>query len=105
MIKKDKPKIGNLIPKVEVNHSFESADKKEAEHKELKEIVSSNNDKRVAGRPTIGKSKATNKIAFVVDDEMLEYLESLTTKPDRTPNAVAKKLFIRDLEMHHNAKK
>ncbi len=61
--------------------------------------------KKAAGRPTVGKSKATNKIAFVVDDEMLEYLENLTTKQNRTPNAVAKKLFIKDYEMHYNAKK
>ena len=32
---------------------------------------------------------------------MLDYLKSLTIKQDRTTNAVAKKLFTRDYEMHH----
>jgi hypothetical protein len=53
-----------------------------------------------AGRPVTGKSKATNKIAFMVDDEVLEYFESLTDKKDRTPNAVAKKLLMSNYEIH-----
>ena len=100
MLKKDKPKITDLVQKVEVAHSFESADKKEAEHKELKEIATSVAKK--AGRPLKGKSKAKNKIAFVVDDEQLEYLESLTNRKERTPNAVAKKLFLANYELHKN---
>jgi len=53
-----------------------------------------------AGRPITGKSKATNKIAFMVDDEVNDYLETLTDKKDRTPNAVAKKLLMAHYEIH-----
>ena len=53
-----------------------------------------------AGRPVTGKSKATNKIAFMVDDEVNDYLETLTDKKDRTPNAVAKKLLMAHYEIH-----
>ena len=98
MIKKDKPKIGDLVKKVEVEHSFEVADKKEAEHKQLKEIVSS----KKGGRPLQGKSKATHKIAFYVNDEQLDYLENLTNRKERTPNAVAKKIFLAHYELHSN---
>jgi hypothetical protein len=101
MVKK-KLNINEVCDQEHIN-TFENADQKVKEHLALKEIVEKTTDKK-AGRPTVGKSKATNKIAFVVDDEMLEYLESLTDKKDRTPNAIAKKLFIRDYEMHHNAK-
>jgi len=83
-------------------NAFQNADTKENEHKELKHIVTNGPTEKKAGRPITGKSKATNKIAFMVDDEMLEYLESLTTKQDRTPNSIAKKLFVRDYELHKN---
>jgi hypothetical protein len=53
-----------------------------------------------AGRPMVGKTKATNKIAFMVDDETLAYLETLTDKKNRTPNAVAKKLLMSNYEIH-----
>ena len=97
--KKKKISIHEATAKEHIN-TFENADQKVKEYIALKEIVE-NNTSGKSGRPTAGKSKATNKIAFVVDDEMLDYLESLTTKQDRTPNAVAKKLFIRDYEIHH----
>ena len=100
MIKKTKPKIGDLVPKIEVENSFEGADAKEAEHKELKEIVASKSEEKKAGRPIQGKSKATNKIAFYINDEQLEYLESLTNRKERTPNAVAKKLLLAHYELH-----
>jgi len=102
MIKKDKPKIGDLVSKVEVSHSFEGADAKEAEHKELKEIVEAKNGEKKAGRKMKGKSKAAHKIAFYVNDEELEYLESLTNRKERTPNAVSKKILISHIELHLN---
>jgi hypothetical protein len=97
MLKKTKPKIGDLVPKVEVANSFEAADKKEAEHKELK---ASKSEEKKAGRPLQGKSKSTHKIAFYVNDETLDYLESLTNRKERTPNAVAKKLLLAHYELH-----
>lgn len=100
MLKKQKPKIGDLVPKVEVSNSFEGADKKESEYKELKEIAASKTEKKKAGRRIQGKSKATHKIAFYVNDEQLEYLENLTNRKERTPNAVAKKLFLAHYELH-----
>ena len=100
MLKKQKPKIGDLVPKVKVENSFEGADAKEAEHKELKEIVASKNGEKKAGRPLQGKSKTTHKIAFYVNDEILDYLESLTNRKERTPNAVAKKLLLAHYELH-----
>jgi len=84
--------------------AFTEADAKEQDHKNLKEIVAGGNDKKVAGRPVAGKSKATNKIAFMVDDEVLEYLESLTDRKDRTGNAVAKKLLMSNYEIHKKTK-
>jgi hypothetical protein len=79
-------------------NTFEGADAKAKEHQELKAGVTQQDKK--AGRPTAGQSKATNKIAFVVDDEQLAYLESLTSREFRTPNAVAKKLFLANYEIN-----
>jgi hypothetical protein len=100
MLKKQKPKIGDLVPKVEVSQTFEGADAKEAEHKELKEIIASKNGEKKAGRPMEGKSKTKHKVAFYVNDEQLEYLESLTNRKERTPNAVAKKMIVSHIELH-----
>jgi hypothetical protein len=83
---------------------FTKADEKEQDHRNLKSIVAGSDDKKVAGRPIAGKSKATNKIAFMVDDEVLEYLESLTDRKDRTGNAVAKKLLMSNYEIHKKTK-
>lgn len=82
----------------ETIHTFEGADQKEKEHQELKS--SNGKEEKKAGRNVMGKSKATNKIAFVIDDEQLEYLESLTDRKDRTPNAIAKKIFIANYELN-----
>lgn len=78
-------------------NTFEGADAKAAELENLKSGVTQQ-DKKV-GRPTAGQSKATNKIAFVVDDEQLAYLESLVSREFRTPNAIAKKLFLANYEL------
>jgi len=96
---KERKKL-NIHEACEQNHinTFDEADRKEKMFKELQNIVGKKEKK--AGRPTIGKSKATNKIAFMVDDETLSYLESLTDKKDRTPNAVAKKLLMANYEVH-----
>jgi len=96
-MKKKKLGINDAIEHTPI-HSFEGADKKAQEYEELKNGVTQQVKK--AGRPTVGKSKATNKIAFMVDDEVHEYLESLTDKKDRTPNAVAKKLLMANYEIH-----
>jgi len=102
---KDKKKLGiNAVLEHEHINTFENAEAKEQYHKQLKQEVQSKTETKKSGRPTAGKSKATNKIAFVVDDEQLEYLESLTDRKDRTPNAVAKKLFLANYEIHKNGK-
>jgi phosphopantothenoylcysteine synthetase/decarboxylase len=102
MIKKQKPKptLDELIPKEDVKQSFEDADKKEAEYKELKEIVATAANGKKAGRPLQGKSKTRHKITFYINDEQLDYLESLTNRKERTPHAVAKKLFLAHYELH-----
>jgi len=81
-------------------NTFEGADAKAQEHKDLKSGVTDQLKK--AGRPTVGKSKATNKIAFMVDDEQLEYLKSLMNYEQKlsSPNAVAKKLFLSNYEIN-----
>ena len=70
--------------------SFKKVEDKKVEVDNLKKQV----EEKKAGRPKNGKSKARNKIAFYVDDEQLEFLENLTTREDRTPNAVVKKIFL-----------
>ncbi len=92
--------INAVLGKSSLN-SFAAADKKEEEHKILKEIVL-NDNKGKSGRPVRGKSKATNKIAFVVDDEQLAYLKSLINYDNKilSPNAAAKKLFLAAYEIH-----
>jgi|AMQJ01.1.fsa_nt_gi hypothetical protein len=94
---KQKLSLDEALSQQQIN-TFEGADAKAKEHQELKAGVTQQDKK--AGRPTAGQSKATNKIAFVVDDEQLAYLESLTSKEFRTPNAVAKKLFLSNYELH-----
>jgi hypothetical protein len=94
---KEKLSLNDALKQEHIN-TFEGADAKAQEHKELKSGVTEQLKK--AGRPAIGKSKATNKICFVIDDEQLEYLESLTSKEARTPNAIAKKLFVSNYELH-----
>jgi len=68
-----------------------------------KEFDDATNPKiKKAGRPNIGKTKATHKIAFVVDDEQIAYLKNLINydKKLSTPSAVAKHLFVRDYDLH-----
>jgi len=89
--------IDDVLDQDHIN-TFEKADK---EAQEIKELKSNNtDDKKSAGRKKMGKSLSKNKITFYVDDEQLEYMESLTNKKERTPNAIAKKLFVRDYELH-----
>ena len=82
--------------------TFEGADRQAQEHKELKSIKDTTKEQKTAGRPLKGKSKATNKVYFVVDDEQLEYLESLVDYKRKltSPSAVCKMLFVRDYELH-----
>lgn len=82
--------------------TFEGADKQAKEHKELKSIKDTTEEQKTAGRPLKGKSKATNKVYFVVDDEQHEYLKSLMDydKKLTSPSAVCKMLFIKDYELH-----
>jgi hypothetical protein len=94
---KKKLSLNEALEQKHIN-TFEGAEAKAQEHEDLKNGVTVQVKK--AGRPTVGKSKATNKIAFMVDDEVLSYLESLTDKKDRTPNAVAKKLLMANYEIH-----
>jgi len=84
----------------EAINTFEGAEQKAQEHNNLKESVTQQQNK--AGRPIAGKSKATNKIYFVVDDEQFEYLKSLMNYDLKlnSPSAVCKMLFVRDFELH-----
>jgi len=102
MLKKPKKTIDEIVPKVEVEHSFEKADQEAKEHEELKEVAKTITKK--AGRPLAGKTPTRHKIAFYVNDEQLEYLESLTNRKERTPNAVAKKIVINAYELHNKEK-
>jgi len=57
-----------------------------------------------AGRKMQGKSLTKHKIAFYVDDEQLNYLNSLIVNGRgsklKTENAVAKEIFLKDYEIH-----
>jgi hypothetical protein len=81
--------------KKEDAHTYEEAQKKADELKTLKEETPL---EKKAGRPMEGKTKAKNKIAFYVNDETLEWLESKTDRKKRTPNAVSKKLIMNIFE-------
>lgn len=96
---KQKLSLDEALNQQQIN-TFEGADAKAKEHQELKAGVTQQDKK--AGRPTAGKSKATNKIAFVVDDEQFEYLKSLMNYDLKlnSPSAVCKMLFVRDFELH-----
>jgi len=78
--------------------TFEDADKQAKEIKELKNTTG----QKKAGRPIQGKSKATHKIYFVVNDEQYDYLKSLMDydKKLNSPSAVAKMLFLKDYDIH-----
>lgn len=58
---------------------------------------------KTAGRPLKGKSKATNKIAFYVDDETLEWLSLGIDRKKKiaTENAVAKEKLMVLFEMEN----
>jgi len=80
--------------------SFSKAEKAKNMIDELQKKVNENEEIKKVGRPKNGKSKAKNKIAFYVDDEQLEFLENLTTREDRTPNAVVKKIFLANYKIN-----
>lgn len=92
--------------KHEAVHTFEGADEKAKAHKELSSIVKKNgaveSQLKKSGRPLKGKTKATNKIYFVVDDEQYEYLKSMIDydKKLTSPSSVAKMLFVKDYDTH-----
>ena len=71
------------------------------------EVLKSNNPKN-AGRPVAGKSKTTNQIRFIVDDETYEWLLRQTVKPDgmpakqRTAHAVGKKIVMAQYELSNS---
>lgn len=94
---KEKLKIDEVLGHEQIN-TFEEAEKSAQEIKQLK--AQANTQIKKAGRPVAGKTKATNKIAFVVDDDVLDYLWSLADRTLRTPNAVAKKLLMANYEIH-----
>ena len=95
-MEKKKPSLKDIVAKEDV-HTYEQAQKQKDK---LKQVEDSNSSK--VGRKMLGKSKATNKITFYVDDEQLEYLISLVDYKAKkaTPSAVAKELFIRDYDLH-----
>lgn len=67
--------------------TFEDADRKHRESNKKEEI-------NKGGRPIKGSGKATNKIAFHVDDEILEKLESMINFPkEKSASAVCKRLI------------
>jgi urease accessory protein UreF len=74
-------------------HTFEGADQKAEILKNLEEVK--------VGRKRLGKSTVKHRVYFYVDDEQLEYLESLTNRKSRTPSAVAKKMFLKNYEMYN----
>lgn len=65
---------------------------------ELKDKLEPN---KKAGRPTKGKSKAINKIAFMIDDEQLNKLKTMRSIKEKlkTANAVAKKILLQYVEV------
>ena len=67
--------------------SFEEADKKETR-------------KNKGGRPMIAKTPSNRPIRFVVDQELEDWLESMTGRKEKTPSAVAKKILLNYYEMH-----
>jgi len=88
---KKKPSLKDLVKKDDAM-TFEKA-------QELKDKAKAT-EKAKVGRKMLGKSKATNKITFYVDDEQYAILKSKLDydKKLSTPNAVAKHLLIKILD-------
>ena len=97
MLQKKKLGINDAIEHTPI-HSFEGADKKAQEHKDLKAGVTQQVNK--GGRPLAGESKATEKVAFHIPKEVKDWLETLTGVGKRTPNAVIKEILMREYEIH-----
>lgn len=97
MLKKKKLAIGDAIEHTPI-HSFEGADKKAQEHKDLKAGVTQQVNK--GGRPLASESKATEKVAFHITKEVKAWLETLTGVGKRTPNAVIKSMLMKEYEIH-----
>jgi len=85
---KEKKRIGidDVLGEVEKPiMNFEDADRKHQESK--KEEINK------GGRPIKGSGKATNKVAFHIDDEAWQKLESMIDFPkEKSVNAVCKRL-------------
>lgn len=73
--------------------TFEEADKK---------MISDEPKKKKGGRPMIAKTPSNRPIRFVVDQELEDWLESLTGRKEKTPSAVVKKILLNYYEMHKN---
>lgn len=97
MFKKKKIAIGDAIEHTPI-HSFEGADKKAQEHKDLKASMTQQVNK--GGRPLAGESKATEKVAFHIPKEVKAWLETLTNTKERTANAVIKKIIMQQYEVY-----
>lgn len=90
---KDRMSIDDVLGDVEVPVvSFEEADRRESVDKTVEGV-------NKGGRPIKGRSKATNKVAFHIDDETLAWLEGMTNTKERTPNAVIKKILTNQYEL------
>jgi hypothetical protein len=71
--------------------SFEEADKKESGEQQKK---------NKGGRPMIAKTPSNIPIRFVIDQELEDWLESMTGRKEKTPSAVVKKILLNYYEMH-----
>lgn len=96
-MKKKKLNINDAVEHTPI-HSFEGADAKEQEHKDLKNGVTHQVNK--GGRPLAGESKATEKVAFHIPKEVKDWLETLTGVGKRTPNAVIKEIVMNEYNLH-----
>ena len=90
-MKKKKPSLKEMLKKDDT-HTYEKA-------QELKEKAKAQDSPKV-GRKMLGKSKATNKITFYVDNEQYTILKAKLNydKKLSTPNAVAKHLLVKILD-------
>lgn len=90
-MEKKKPSLKEIVKKDDAM-TFEKAQ----ELKEKAKVA----EKSKVGRKMLGKSKATNKITFYVDDEQYAILKAKLDydKKLSTPNAVAKHLLVKILD-------
>lgn len=77
--------------------TYEEAQEESNKLKKMDEVT----EPKKGGRPVAGRGKVTHKIAFHIDQETKDWLESKTNTKERTPNAVVKKILMAQFDLEN----